>query len=312
MIRNIKKILLVVILMAAMLFSGCENAMELVEEESVRADAEALMNAIEAKDSEYIYDTYFSYMNKLEFNSGMTQIYEAYKGERISTKLYNMQSKTFYQMEGDKKSESTKAVVYIIETTESIYTLNLSYYREGDEEYALVGANLSLFTNYVVNENFKDYGVKTWVLFSLNIISYGIMILALLLCIKTKIKKKPLWIILILLQVGVTITNFPNQSSINYSFIQLLGVNGYYLFAHGGTITKVFVHIFAIVFLIVRKNLNKSYLYGQEMKRIKEENEQILIEEFESKDAEKVTEGETAQISLPTENINSNECKTKR
>lgn len=272
-----KRIVIIIVLAALLLFSGCSNMqlamMQALEEDEVRADAEDIITAIENQDSEFIYNTYFSSIdevNEEDLNSGMQDIYNIYEGKKIGTHLYSVNVNSFGNARGTR---TIKTVVYLVKTDVMPYLLTMNYLKGADGQYGLYGLNVSQFLDYVVNDSFGDYDLKSWVVFSLNIISYGIMILALILCIKTKIKLKPLWIILIILQMGISKTDFSNYFNISFVFIQILGISKYSIYAHGGTITTLFFHVFAVIFLFVRKNLNQTYLRQEEMKRNREEQQ---------------------------------------
>lgn len=283
MIKNKKLMLIISILLVAMFLAGCNvlpRAMNLIEEDDVREDLDDILKAIEEKNIDYIYNEYFSFLEKQELERGMNEIIDIYKGERVGTQYYRFDIRSFSSLGNDHRKTTNKTVIYLIKTTETTYSIEMTYIKEGSGEYELKGFYVSPYLDYVVNAGFSNYTNKNWVMFALNVVSYGLMILALILCIKTKIKKKALWIILILLQVGVTITLFPQQFRVHYSFIQFLGFSKYLLYAHGGTITSVFVHIFAIVFLFVRKSLNKKYIYKEQLKKEREEKEQQLRAEY--------------------------------
>jgi len=288
MTRINKTIVAVIILLILIISTGCSfigNPMKLVEEDSVRADIEDIINAVESKDTDHIYNTYFE-KNIISFDEddieeGMNEIYDIYKGEKISAELYNVNVRSF-------NGSATKDVVYLVRTTKSTFNMNLTYKKDSNSKYRIVGIHVSEFLDYVVNSKLSDYTTKNWILLFLNIISYGIIILALILCIKTKIKLKPLWIILILLQLGVTITAFPANFNFHVSVIKLFGMSKYLLYAHGGTITSVFIPIFAIVFLFIRKSLNNSYLRQQELYKARAESQQRYREEQATKAIQKI------------------------
>jgi len=284
-----KRIIVIIALATLLLFSGCSDMqlamMQALEEDEVKADAENILNGIENQDSEYIYDTYFSSIDEVsrdDLISGMQEIYAEYEGTQMSAQFYSVYVNSLSNSNGTR---TVKTATYLVRTDVKPYLLTLTYLKSSNGEFNVYGINLSPFLDYIVNDRFQDYDAKAWAAFSLNILSYGIMILALILCIKTKIKLKALWIILILLQVGITKTAFPNYFQTSFSFIQVLGISKYWIYAHGGTITSVFFHVFAVIFLFVRKNLNKSYLRQQEMKRIREEQQamnQQAVQEIEN------------------------------
>lgn len=271
-----RRIVIIIILAALLLFSGCANMqlamMEALEEDDVKADVENILTAIENHNSDFIYDTYFSSIDEVseaDLSKGMQEIYNAYHGKRLSSHLYSVNVNSFSNSNG---TGTVKTVVYLVKTDKAPYLLTINYLKDSNGEYYLYEVNLSEFLDYVVNDSFEEYDLKAWIVFFINIVSYVIMIIALIMCIKTKIKVKPLWIILILLQVGISITNFPNQFYTHFSVIQFLGISRYQLYAHGGTFTSLFFHVPAVVFLFVRKSLNKAYLKQEEKKYKQQEN----------------------------------------
>lgn len=293
-----RKILLIVILIVITLLSSCSDIqlamMQGLEEDDVKEDVENVINAIQAENSDYIFDTYFSKFDEIdedEFYNDIKKIYSIYEGSYISSQLYNISVNSFTN---NNETKTIKTVIYLIRTDENAYTLKLQYLKNSDAEYDLYRLDISPYLNYVVNYRFKDYDLKTWIYFIINIVSYGIMILAMILCIKTKIKLKPLWIILILLQVGISVTDFSNYHSSQFGFFSILAMSQYVVYAHGGTITNFYIHIFAIVFLFIRKKLNRNYIAQQKFLEEKKEKEEQLRMEHEAKQAEQINiEAET-------------------
>jgi len=270
---------LAALLIATAFLSGCSEIMQRIENPEVREDVESVLSAIEQEDTEQLYEKYFSYMDKDEFTEDFSHLCSVFQGKVTEIRLNNINSSTHFSKNGNGEKTYFMQSQYLIETTEKDYILIMTYRGESAEQRKLAGFNISENLNYVVNSNFADYDSKTWTLFLLNFVSYGIIIAALILCIKTKMKKKVLWIILILMQFKYTNTVFPHLSSQNINFVSILGFSKYLIFAHGGTITIVMLPILAIVFLLLRKSLNRKYM--QEQDRIDQEalnEEEILAE----------------------------------
>lgn len=272
-------ILTITILTLAMMLSGCANALEKMENQEDRKDAIDILDAIEDEDGEYIYNTYFNFVDEDDFERDINHIIGGYEGERTDIQFLSIYYQSFKGFGQNSNSTDSKIVAYLITTTKNTYSMTMTYVKEGSE-YVLYGVNISTYLDFVVNAGMSNYTAINWILLVLNILSYGIMIVALILCIKSKIKLKWLWIILILIQVGFTTTNFPNEFMTNFSIIQLLGFSQHLKYAHGGTITSVFIHLFAVLFLFLRKSLinrNSDVNYSEtEYKRITAEREERL------------------------------------
>jgi len=149
--------------------------------------------------------------------------------------------------------------------------------------FNMLGIKVTDLVSSIANLRLSDYRLENWILLLLNIVSYGIMTVALLLCIQTKIKRKQLWFMLILLQVGVTAITymeFPNNFPVlDFSFIKFLAISKRIEFPYYASTTSVFIHIFAIVFLLVRKKLESNYKWEQEIKKARMESQQRYKDE---------------------------------
>ncbi|MBN2879211.1 MAG: DUF5104 domain-containing protein [Clostridia bacterium] len=269
---------LAALVIAVSFLSGCSDNVQQPENPEVREDVEIVVAALEQKDSEFLYNTYFNYMDKEKFNEELDGLFDIIHGEITNIRFYNTDSESNYPLNNDSDRTYQMNAIYIVDTTKSTYMLTMNYSSTDSINYVLSGFSISDNANFVVNSRYDDYNTMAWILFILNFISYGIMIVAFILCMKTRINRQVLWTILILIQTGFTITIFPNNFNISTQFIWLLGISRHLVYAHGGTHTTVVFHVFAAVFLVVRKSLHAQFLKEEELaKKFIEESKKQTI-----------------------------------
>jgi hypothetical protein len=78
-------------------------------------------------------------------------------------------------------------------------------------------------------------------------------------CIKRKVAKKPLWILLILFGIKLSLTITPERFNFNWSFGLFLQISGVYGDIYQNLITaSLLLPIGAVVYFIVRKHITKK------------------------------------------------------
>ena len=139
--------------------------------------------------------------------------------------------------------------------------MNTVFVSEDGETYSLYNYHIIESSELAGNGaliNFKDFDVVQLLLLILSALCIGFMIFAIVLCAKSKVRLKGLWIpIIVLIQAGIVITLFPNITEFKFLFLST-NISSLRKFLNGGTILTLLVPAGAILFVAMRKFLIKK------------------------------------------------------
>jgi len=215
---------------------------------------EILFESIESGDFT-AFDEVFDYeMNDEEFASFTKQIEQYVEGKlEVYTKVgYHINVRTF-----NNSKTKQESIVYEVKTDKKIYYLSFVVISENDGPANLMNFNIAneddtMFAPKILGVNIN----QIWVLIY-GIVTIGIIILAIVLGIKSKIRNKILWILASVIQVGVTITKAPNLSRFNYHFITF-NMSRFMMYNSQSYTLVLIFPVVAVLFLILRKTLIKN------------------------------------------------------
>ncbi len=154
----------------------------------------------------------------------------------------------------------------IIDTDQSTYTLTITTYKQNDEERF---AGFYFYPGGIKNLSGSTIGDSPMqsVLWAYAIICYGIIIAAIIVCAKSKVRLKALWIIGFFVQNGFSFAHRLNGESFQNSFmVQFIkiGKSGLTLFPNGAYELILVFPVLALVFLISKNSLEKKALVYRE------------------------------------------------
>lgn len=252
--RKGKIVLIVVLVSAILLLSAC-GALASPEED---AFVEEFLNSIEHGDYSAHYDDFIKFGSEDEFTQSMKQLDDYYNGEIIKLRKTGIYVRSQTQ---NGQTTHSKEIAYQVETLEDTYIVNMVTVSEDGEEYLIYSLNIIESSELAGNGaiiNFEDFDVVQLLLLVFSVLCIGFMIFAIVLCAKSKVRLKGLWIpIIALIQTGVSITAFPNLSKFNFLFFTT-NISSLRKFLDGGTILTVLVPVGAILFVALRKHLIKK------------------------------------------------------
>ena len=147
-----------------------------------------------------------------------------------------------------------------------------------------------ILESQIANDGLKSGTITTmkgadaaqWIFLIVGLLEIAFVIVVFVDAAKQKFNKKPLWLALILLGTFAITINL-SASGINFNFsaiISLINNTAFIKYATGASSIRIMVPIFAIVYLIKRKNLINSYNSNNEsnVQNSDDENFSILSE----------------------------------
>lgn len=267
-----------IVLICALLFSGCAAMVQKFENPELRQDTEAMLNALTADDFEGAYSLVRNLCTEAEFAPAYDQMRSLVaEAENYTLTLLSVSSNTNIT-NGDKVS--TTQAVYNMESDLGRIIISVS----SDSKYGLTSFWLTPFeeTDYYFTGTLPTMAkadAGQWILLLSNLITIGFAVFALIDCCRHKFRKKITWILLIVLgfvTFGTTIGAAGFRTTVNIGWLTAYSA----LIRYGsGTFTfRLMIPCGAIAYFIARRSLLKSLSSGQapeETKAFPEESQQI-------------------------------------
>lgn len=239
-LRKFLAVLLVLVLMLA----GCDAA-EMIDDSAIRADAVVLLESFVNDD----YDACRAVVNAYVTDEDLEAFFPAIAAELKDLGAYEMTAVGWNKKMSN--GETLTSVQYLISGESGKYYLNV-YVEEGME--GIAGMQISSAEEDAAPTT--PAGPVHYVFTAVGLAVLGFVAWMVIDCALRKMKRKWLWIILILM--GCLLLTFTMQDgSVNFKFnIGLyLGVTSLTTFAAGGFKVQLYIPIAAIVYFFKRKEL---------------------------------------------------------
>ena len=171
-------------------------------------------------------------------------------------------------MRGNGDKTEQWSIQYKVKTGEGTYFIDMDVVSHNKQPMMISGYHITSQSDAVRNQkankryNFATMNSTQFALFIYYILQWGLVILSIVVCIKSKIRLKWLWIIVIVLGcMGIAYSASSNGFRFN---LLLLGIPQSYLIL-GSVKAMVFtLPVGSILFLLIRKYLTKQYSKMQE------------------------------------------------
>lgn len=274
-----KKILVksvcVIILAVLMLCSGCNAVLQEVENTEARQCSEEMLDALIAND----FETAYSLVNKIcteeDFKPAFTQMQELL-GNTDTYKLKLLSIYTNYTITNGQKSPSVSSVYEMTTQNGRIIVSTIMDDQIGLNSFYLTPYEKTDYYYTGTLNNMKDATGAQWSILLLNAITIGFTVFALVDCIRQKIKKKILWILLLLLcfaSLEITISSIRFRLNFNIGWITAYSALIHY--GSGTVMLRLMLPIGTIIYFAMRRSL----INGRTPAIITSEKELQIIEE---------------------------------
>lgn len=274
-----KTILLMTILVLCIcILSGCtENILNSIETKQEDSQMVQLFNSFEDCDYSLVKEI-MPVVSSIEQEESFIIISDYIDGHVDDYKKIGYHYKTF--IDNGIKTGYTQ-IVYKVDTEDMIYVVTLVLQQHEDSDAAISGFNVITFKEYQSNGavlNFDNFDIVQLLLLVFSAACFGLVVYALVVCIKSKIRSKALWIIIILLlYTGGSITYMPPSFSFKVLFIAF-DISSLRKYLDGSSILTIIVPIGAILFLCLKKRLiNATRKYYEKQSASGNESADTLI-----------------------------------
>ena len=256
--KNLVKSVCVIILTVLILCSGCTAVLQELENAEVRQSTEGMLDALIAND----FQTAYSLVNKIcteeDFKPAFTQMQELL-GNVDTYELKLLSIYTNGTITNGQKSSSVSSV-YEMTTKSGRVIVSIRM----DDQVGLNSFHLTPYekTDYYFTgtlSNLKDATGAQWGFLLLNVITIGFTVFALVDCSRQKIKKKALWILLLLLgfiSLGATISSTSFRLNFNVGWIT--AYSALICYGSGTVMLRLMLPVGTIIYFAMRRSLLKE------------------------------------------------------
>lgn len=258
---------LIVLLMAA-LFSGCSNA-SIQDVPEIRAGVDNFISAILVDDPEEAFEVLHNDIKRTEFDAAYTQIYNCIKD--VETYELTPIHYNFANRNGTKTIQLTYRM-----TTNSgafIVTAAMIEGNEGLRAFNIVQEEQTALSYTGTPGHMQGANLLQWVVLVVGILTVVFVLGVFVDCCRTKIKRKILWLIFILLG-GLILSLSMSNGMLNFHFniglYMKLSTLMYY--GDGSVQLSLVIPLGAIIYLCSKKNLTAKAL---EVKEITENSAEV-------------------------------------
>ena len=248
----------VVILTVLMLCSGCGAVLQELENAEVRQSTEEMLNALIANDFQTAYSLVSKICAEEDFKPTFTQMRE-HLGNADTYELKLLSIYTNGTLTNGQKIRSVNST-YEMTTNSGRVIVSVRM----DDRIGLSSFYLSPYekTDYYFTgtlENMKDATGLQWCFLLLNVVAIGFTVFALVDCSRQKIKKKALWILLLLIgfvSVGATIA--ATSIRLNFNVGWITAYSALIRYGSGTVMLRLMLPVGTIIYFAMRRSLLKQ------------------------------------------------------
>ena len=245
----------VLILLAILLFSGCHSPLEDWQKDT-QTD-ELMLNALSAIKSNNQEDFYALFWREViepddetaffiqvrEYFKGEIKSWEPVSGLIITAQIIGCN----YFVKTDHDDYFVSAARKEVNGEVLLYTLNITRASEQADYLARIPPKGFL-------KDIPRFNDVQWFFFIMGVLSYGFVIFMIVLCIRDKIKKKPLFILMMLVQATVTL-RVGGGAFLYFGVTTPTVFSGHLIYPNGNKITTLLIPLGAIIYRSIRQKL---------------------------------------------------------
>lgn len=246
------------VLAVLVLCGGCSAALQGLENAEIRQSTEAMLDALLANDFQAAYSLVGESYTKEDFETRFTQM-RGLLGDADTYELKMLSIYTNYTISnGEKRSVVSSVYEMTSESGRMIVNVRMvdqiglgSFYLTPYEntDYYLTGTL----------DNMKDATGVQWGFLLLNVLAIGFTVFALVDCCRQEIKKKALWILLLILgfvSLGATIYSTGFRFNMNLGW--LTAYSALIRYGSGTVMLRLMLPVGAIIYFVMRRSLLKQ------------------------------------------------------
>ena len=256
--KTLVKSVSVIILMVLILCSGCTAVLQELENAEVRQSTEKMLDALIADDFQTAYMLVNNICTEEDFKPTFTQMQQLLG----NVDTYELKLLSIYTNSSVTNGQRLSSVSSVYEMTTKSSRVIVSI--RMDDQVGLSSFYLTPYekTDYYFTgtlNSIKDSTGAQWGFLLLNVIAIGFALFALVDCTRQKIKKKALWILLLLLgfvSLGATIS--PTSFRLNFNIGWITAYSALIRYGSGTVTLRLMLPVGTIIYFAMRRSLLKE------------------------------------------------------
>ena len=248
----------IIILTVLILCSGCAAVLQELENAEVRQSTEKMLDALIANDLQAAYSLVNKICTEEDFKLAFTQMQQLLG----NADAYELKLLSIYVNSSVTNGQKISSVSSVYEMTTESRRVIVSI-RMDDQ----IGLNSFYITPYEKSDycftgtlnSIKDATGAQWGFLLLNVIAIGLTVFALVDCSRQKIKKKALWILLLVLgfvSLGATIS--PTSFKLNFKVGWITAYSALIRYGSGTVMLRLMLPVGTIIYFVKRRSLLKE------------------------------------------------------
>ena len=248
----------VIILTVLMLFSGCTAVLDELENTEVRQTTEAMLDALIENDFLAAYSLVDDICTEDDFSPAFTQMKQFLDdANTYDLKLLSVSANTSIS-NGQKISSISSVYEMMTENSRIIVSIRM------DDQIGITSFYLTPYekTDYYYTgtlNRMEGATVAQWGILLVNVIAIGLTVYALVDCCRKTVKKKVLWILLLIfgfLTIGATVSSTSLRFHFNLGWIT--SYSALIRYGSGTVMFRLMLPVGAIIYFIKRRSLLKA------------------------------------------------------
>lgn len=264
--KSIKLILLVVSLL--ILLASCAGIDEILDDDEIRGYTEAMLDALISNDYNTAYGLVADTCTEQQFKAFYNQARAALQGAQDYKLTCIGYNNTTTVKNGKQIKRVDAEYKFVSGDLEYVVTVStLTGYKKLAGFHITPVENSDLYSTGTLG-NMAGASALQWAVLLLNLVVIAVTVIAIVDCARRRIKKKALWIIIILLvSFLVSRTQTANSFDLYFNFtLGLFNYSAYIIYGSGKTIMRIIIPLGAIIYFCARKTLERkaSQQYAQQ------------------------------------------------
>ena len=269
-----KKLMCLLLAVLLVCLTGCSALQEALDDPQLTEATENVLDAMIAGDSQSAWEYCAAACTQEEFDQFYAQIVPLLEGVGSYT------LGPHYVQNTNSNGVVTKSIRYLLTSGETQLWVT-AVQQEGVD--TLVGFHVYLVTTETGTlSTARDNDISQWVVLVIGMAEIAFMLVVLVDCIRHKMKKKWLWILIILLGgVTVLLTSTPQSMNVRFNFgLFLNSYTALLKYNTGGFAFRLLIPVGSIVYLCMRKALlKKEEAVAEVVESVPAEEQPVLVEE---------------------------------
>ncbi len=234
--------------------TACGSLMDAIDDPEIREMSESMLDAVITDDRDTARSLFPDILSEEDFLSGYEQLRDALYG------VSSYELTATYRNHTTNSTQTATEVTYYMTTDNGnfvVVTTVVSDY-DGVYNFRITPEEYTTLVSTGTIGNMKGANTFQWIMLALALIETIFVILVLVDCCRRKIKMKPLWIILILVGICLTVSLSASNMRFNFNIGSIANYSALIIYGDESFVLRFLIPVGAILYLILRRKITKE------------------------------------------------------